>query len=251
MDPIRKSLQLHAADAAVEGEGPGKLCANVSMVGIPDDDYIPDIIFPGAFDGTFDRFMAEGFIALNHQWSAEPIAYPTLIEARGKAIYSEATYHSTECAQEARTIAQERLAANKAVGVSVGFYIASEGGSAWFESGEKLLAFATSNSYDMKLFDRKAVGAIKGWCRGILKVARLAEWSQVNIPANPQAWATDAKSAPIADAALCLQAMDGSRDAKAASLKAWKAASASNDNQATERDARIRSLRSFALGQRA
>lgn len=250
MNPIRKSLQLHAADAMVEGDGPGKLSANVSMVGIPDDDSYPDIIFPGAFDNTFERFMAEGFIALNHQWDEEPIAYPTLIEARGKAIYSEATYHSTDCAQEARTIAQERLAAGKAVGVSVGFYIASEG-SVWFENGEKLLKFAQDNGYDMKLFDRKAVGAVKGWCRGILKVARLAEWSQVNIPANPQAWATDAKSAPV-DASLCLQSIDGSREAKAASLEAWKAAQHPHDDtQARERDARIRSLRSFALGQRA
>lgn len=194
MRAVRKFWEVPAASAtlkAAEG-GSGTLSGIASVMGNLDS--ADDVIFPGAYTECLAEFRASGFVAANHEWDENPIAMPTLIEQRGNALYAECVFHSTQDAQDARTICTERLAAGLSVGLSVGFLCAYEDCQV-FESGEKLLQFAQANGYDLSLFDRSGIMAHKEWCRAILRVSRLVEYSIVPIPANGKAQAIAAKSA--------------------------------------------------------
>lgn len=181
---IRAETGATVVEEAVNAKPRYTLKGNPSLMGTPYSiGYCSEVIFPGAFEGSLERFRKEGFIAQGHEWDELPIAFPTLIEERGSALYSEAVYHSTESGQNAATVAMERLAAGLTVGLSIGFFLDYED-YLWFESGQKLLDYATNNGYDLKLFDKKALKALDSWVIGIVRVARLVEYSQVTIPAN-------------------------------------------------------------------
>lgn len=93
-----------------------------------------DTIAVGAYAKTIPTFLEAGFIAVGHSWSDTPIAYP--VEAREDAIglFITAEFHSTAVAQDARKVVQERLAAGKSIGLSIGYSI-PEGGSAKRDDG--------------------------------------------------------------------------------------------------------------------
>lgn len=188
MRRIRKFWEVKAADASLS-EG-GSLAGIASVMGNLDS--ADDVIFPGAYTEALPRFRKEGFVAMGHEWDELPIAMPTLIEERGNALYAECEFHSTDDAQEARAVCVERLAKGLSVGLSVGFLCSYEDCMV-FETGENLLAFAAANGYDLSLFDRVGITAHKDWCRAILRVARLVEYSIVPIPANGKAQAIAAK----------------------------------------------------------
>lgn len=117
---------------------------------------------------------------------------PTAAVEDGNKLIIEAQFHTTPSAQEARTIMTERLEKGLDVGLSIGFDIESAHD---FEDGEKLLAFAKDNGYDLKLFDQAGIKAHKTrWgLRLITKIRRLFEVSIVSVPMNPLAVATAAK----------------------------------------------------------
>src|SRR5882724_6723956 len=165
------------------------LKANTSCMGYMDEEQ--DVIFPSAFKkgGCLPDFLTNGFIALSHDWAALPIAMPTMIREDGNMLYSEAEYHSTEEAQAARTVAMERMDKGLTVPVSIGFRIGDDMGDgySYFENGQKLLDFADKNGYDLGLFDTKQIKKCTYFCRGIMTVAKLFEWSQVTVPANQRA----------------------------------------------------------------
>jgi phage head maturation protease len=189
---VRRVYEMRADQASVTESG--VLAGNASVMGTP---YIGgwdwEVIFPGAFDGALAGFRTSGFVALNHEWEDLPIAYPTLIEQQGANLYTEATYHSHQSAQDARIVAQERLAAGLSVGLSIGFALDYEG-YLWFQDGKRLVAYAQANGYDMALFDTARLNTIEDWVRGIITVPTLYEYSQVNAPANLSALATEARS---------------------------------------------------------
>jgi HK97 family phage prohead protease len=141
-----------------------------------------EVIFPGAFDGTLERFLTEGWVARTHDWDDEPIAMCTMIEERDRGLYVEHQYHSHQEAQDALTTAGERLAKKQFVGLSIGFYLTDKG-YLWFENGKNLWDYAQNNGYDMARFDRAALMAWEDWIVGVVQVERLVEYSQVNIPA--------------------------------------------------------------------
>ncbi|HET7128924.1 MAG TPA: HK97 family phage prohead protease [Gaiellaceae bacterium] len=145
----------------VEINANGQISGYAAVFGNRDDG--GDIIEPGFFANVIEDFLREGFIAWNHDWS-DPVAIP--IEARedGVGLYSAAEFHSTPRAQEARTIASERQAAGKQVGLSIGYEIAP-GGATIEKDG-----------------------------RHLRKASRLFEWSLVTVPMNRLAEATDVKS---------------------------------------------------------
>lgn len=185
---ICKRFAIKASDATLKENslsGAAAVMGNIDAHG--------DVIFPGAFSSALPEFLRSGFVAVGHDWDDLPIAYPTLAEERGRQLYTEATFHSTQDAQDARTIASERIAAGKSVGLSVGFFVA-EDGSQWFETGIKLLEFAKNNGYDLSMFDTAAIGAADDYIRAITKVGRLVEYSIVSIPANSEAEAMSAKA---------------------------------------------------------
>lgn len=157
-----------------------------------------EVIFPGAFKAALPRFRKEGTILRDHNWRELPIAYPTLIEERVEEdksiLYAEATYHSSEAAQAARGVAADRLASGLMVGLSIGFFLDSDG-AMWFKDGKTLLAFAKANGYDLGLFDQKAINATEGWVLAVTAISHLAEYSQCSVlQANDEAFATEARS---------------------------------------------------------
>lgn len=176
------------------------LKANTSCMGYMDEEQ--DVIFPTAFKSgkCLPDFLTNGFIALSHDWAALPIAMPTMIKEDGNMLYSEAEYHNTVAAQEARTVAMERMDKGLTVPVSIGFRIGDNtgGGYSYFENGAKLLDFADKNGFDLGLFDTKQIKQYTNFCRGIMSVSKLYEWSQVTVPANQRALAVDAKGLKIA-----------------------------------------------------
>jgi hypothetical protein len=187
---IRKGWEIKA-DAATLTEN--QLSGAAAVIGNLDS--YRDVIFPGAFEEALPDFLKNGFVAQGHEWDDLPIAMPQVAEMRGRALYTEALFHSHQAAQDARTVARERLEAGLSVGLSVGFFCDWKQGQMDFENGQKLLDFARANGYDMNLFDTAALLAEESWVSGILKVARLVEYSVVAIPANPQAMAMSAKGA--------------------------------------------------------
>jgi phage head maturation protease len=192
---FRKGWEIKAAGASLADNtitGAAAVCGNL--------DSYKDVIFPGAFDAALPDFLKNGFVAAGHEWDELPIAMPNLAEMRGAALYTEATFHGHQDAQDARTVASERLAAGLSVGLSVGFMCDWDGGRMDFESGPKLLEFAQNNGYDLSLFDVAGISAWDSWCMAILKIAKLVEYSIVAIPANPCALAMSAKSGKESEA---------------------------------------------------
>ena len=214
----RKSFEIKAAtleDNCLKGAA--------SVVGVLDRGR--DVIFPGAWDKTLKGFLANGFVAVGHAWDELPVAMPVLAKATGNQLYTEAVFHSTAAAQDARTVCKERLAQNLSVGLSVGFMMnyGDEDNPAYlyFETGQKMLDFAKANGYDMSLFDAKGIKACKGYCRGILNIDELMEYSIVPVPCNQDAIASEAKSenhrseSPNLEASLTAATIKTERDFEA------------------------------------
>lgn len=95
-----------------------------SLIGIRDDG--GDIVDAGAYLRTIEYFKHHGFIADGHNWdSVASGAIGTVVEALedSTGLYLKTEYHSTPNAQAARTVAQERLARGKSVGLSIGYSV--------------------------------------------------------------------------------------------------------------------------------
>lgn len=190
---LRKGFEIKASDSELQEN---RICGAASVVGVLDRGR--DVIFPGAWDKTLKGFLANGFVAVGHAWDELPVAMPVLVKVTGNQLYTEAVFHSTAAAQDARTVCKERLAQKLSVGLSVGFLLAygdeNNPPYQYFETGQKLLDFAKANGYEMTLFDTKGIKACKGYCRGILNIDELMEYSIVTVPCNQEAIASEAKS---------------------------------------------------------
>lgn len=191
MELIQKAYEIKAADATLQSEGSGVLVGSPSVTG--NLDQARHVIFPGTYTPILEEFNVNGFIAYNHDYSDPPIGYPTVTEERGSRLYSEFAFHSTDEAQAIRTICQERLAAGKSVGLSVGFW-ADYDAMVYFESGANLLRYAEANGYDLSLFETAALLAHDDYCLGITKIKRLSEYSVTPMPCNLKATADETKT---------------------------------------------------------
>lgn len=157
-----------------------------------------DVFFPGAFSSkVLKDFLSSGFVTTGHDWTAMPVAMPKLAKEDGNQLYTEAIFHNTPRAQEARTVAMERLQNGLTMGLSVGFIPDYAKGVQIFPDGESMLAWAKENDYAMSFFDTKGIAACKSQCRAITKVAELMEYSIVPAPMNPAAGASDVKSISV------------------------------------------------------
>lgn len=83
-------------------------------------DLVGDTILPGAYAETLAKFQREGFIAFGHDWN-NLIATVDAAREDDRGLWIEASFHSHPEAQRARTIAAERLARGKTMGLSIGF----------------------------------------------------------------------------------------------------------------------------------
>lgn len=121
-------------------------------------------IEPGAFK-NLAQFVADGWLAVNHDWNRLPIAMVEDASQDGKGLLVRAKFHSTPDAQAVRTTVRERLAAGKSVKASIGYKVLD----------------------DAKVdVDGKSVRS--------LKAIELYEASIVQVPCNPAAGVIGAKS---------------------------------------------------------
>lgn len=123
-----------------------------------------DILAPGSCTNV-DEFVKSGSLMVGHAWGSLPVATIDSAHQDDTGLFFKATYHSDEASQQARTVAAERLARGKFVGLSIG--------------------------YSTEAAEQKQVDGVD--CRYITKWAAF-EISQVATPMNPLAGATAAKS---------------------------------------------------------
>jgi len=112
----RKVLPLSKAAVTDSGEFSGY--ANVFNV----KDHGGDMTMPGAFRKAIPEFLREGFLAWGHDWN-DPVAMPMEAHEDEHGLFIKGQFHSTARAQEARTIAQERIAAGLTMGLSIGYAV--------------------------------------------------------------------------------------------------------------------------------
>jgi HK97 family phage prohead protease len=146
--------------------GNGGFSGYASMFAIRDDG--GDIVQPGAFKGTLEDFLHNGFISDGHNWdSVSSGAIGTIVDAKEdeRGLWIETEYHSTDVAQAARTIAQERLARGKSVGLSIGYGI-EPGGAEFSDDGTrhllKLKLFEVSQ-VNVPMLRQAGMAGVKGF----------------------------------------------------------------------------------------
>ena len=83
-------------------------------------DLVGDTVLPGAYTETLPKFVRDGFIAWGHDWD-NPVATVDAAREDERGLWIEASFHSHPDAQRVRTLAAERLARGKTMGLSIGF----------------------------------------------------------------------------------------------------------------------------------
>jgi HK97 family phage prohead protease len=82
-------------------------------------DSVNDVILDGAFK-NLDKFKDVGFMSDGHNWDSA-IGYIEEAREDSNGLWVKMAFHSTPDAQTTRTKVQERLAAGKSVGMSIGY----------------------------------------------------------------------------------------------------------------------------------
>lgn len=155
---LRKACTL--SDLKLLEEGSGGFSGYASTTG--NKDLAGEIVCKGAFDKHLEKFLAEGFGAVGHDWAGLPVATPRSAHEDAKGLFTEFDFHSTDEAQKARTYVRERQERGKSVGLSIG--------------------------YTLRDSEHTKAGRL-------LKEIELHEVSIVTVPCNPQAQATGVKDA--------------------------------------------------------
>lgn len=106
------------AEFKLSEEGAGSFAGYGSVYGNKDRD--EEVIDPEAVV-NLESFLKDGFGAVGHNWGALPIATIDAAKQDGQGLHISAGYHSTQDAQDARTVVRERLERGKSVGLSIGF----------------------------------------------------------------------------------------------------------------------------------
>lgn len=146
-------LEILEVKAAGGASGAGQLKGYASTFG--NWDRLKERPVPGAFAQDMAEFLVDGFITVYHKAEGLlPIATITECYEDSIGLYVVADFHSTQAAQDARTVASERLARGKSVRLSIGYVTLDD---EYVPDGR------------------------------LLKRCKLYEISLVNIPANPMA----------------------------------------------------------------
>lgn len=118
MPPAPEWKILPLTEAKVSGDGTGSLAGYASTFGNVDS--YGDTIAPGAYTKHLSRFVDHGFIAWSHDWETMIGTVASAKQDR-TGLFITADFHSTPEAQTARTIAAERIARGKSMGLSIGY----------------------------------------------------------------------------------------------------------------------------------
>lgn len=155
------------ADGGAEGfgtfEGYGSTFGNVDEGG--------DVILKGAFAEAIPAFLERGFVPVGHDWLGLPIATIDAAKEDDEGLFFKASFHSTQAAQDARTVMRERMERGKFVGLSIGYLPDYAEGVEYREDGVRVLK----------------------------KIKELAEISFVTVPMNREAGVAAVKSMTFHD----------------------------------------------------
>lgn len=81
-----------------------------------------DLLIKGAFADTREDYLNSGFTAHSHQWQfSEAVGFPLTAKEDDHGWFVKSQFHTTQNAQDVRTIAKERMKAGKTVGFSFGY----------------------------------------------------------------------------------------------------------------------------------
>lgn len=143
-----------------EDGGAGSMSGYLSAFG--NIDRGGEIVVPGAFSKHLDTFLKDGFIALNHNWDALPIATVTDAHEDDFGLHFTADFHSHPAAQAARTTSMERIARGKSVSTSIGYKVADS------ERTKDALLLKDLPLYEGSIVNvpmnpLPTVGMVKGW----------------------------------------------------------------------------------------
>jgi hypothetical protein len=145
------------------------------------------VFAPGSATAALPDFVANGSFLAAHDADDLAIGYIRSAVDTGTGVEVEVDYHTTGDAQDARTVAMERLAAGKRVGLSIGFTI---GDYVECQNGDALLEMAASMGMDLNQFDVENIRKCQRECYLLVRLAKIFEVSQVNFPAVPDSEAT-------------------------------------------------------------
>lgn len=186
MSIIKKQYQAKAELAENIITGAASVIGNIDRAG--------DVIMPGAFASCLDAFKARGFVPTDHSWEmGDIVAMPIECNEVGAQLELKAEFHSDQKSQDVRTKCMERLGRGLSVGLSIGFSIPPQG-RVKFETGAKLLAWATEKGYDLSLLSPELQNS--GEVYAIPEVKELYEVSIVPVPANKEATVASVKGLP-------------------------------------------------------
>jgi uncharacterized protein len=152
-------------------DGPGAVEGYAST--FSNFDSVGERVVKGAFAASLPAFLSDGFVSVGHDWHTLPIATPTDAKEDEHGLWVRASFHSTQAAQDARTVIAERLSRGKSVKLSIGYEVEED---SYVDEGR------------------------------LLKKVKLYEWSYVSVPANPLAGVTAAKGASLDDHHRSVQA---------------------------------------------
>lgn len=116
----KRIINLESGFKLLDGmDGPGSFTGYAST--FANWDRVGEKPTPGSFRNLKD-FVSAGFISWGHDWNL-PVAVVDEVKEDEVGIWIKGTFHSTQQAQEIRTIAAERLNAGKSLGLSIGYRV--------------------------------------------------------------------------------------------------------------------------------
>lgn len=121
-----KERRLYIAVKAVGDQGNGTLEGYANVFEVKDS--YGEVTRPGAFAQDIQEFISKGYLLPDHEWEIT-CACGFISEAKedSKGLWFKAEFHSDDESQKIRLKVQERLAAGKEVGLSIGYWVIDGG----------------------------------------------------------------------------------------------------------------------------
>jgi HK97 family phage prohead protease len=172
----------------VSDEGPGSVEGYRAVFG--EIDRQGDIVVKGAFLDSHDEYMRSGFSAESHVWNfKDAVGYPVDAYEDDYGWFVKSEFHTTQGAQDVRTIARERMKAGKQVGFSFGYSAEKYQFIEAKDFKDQLPQFIKADRLEENMKRAQQFSRIR-----ILKKVDSIEDSLVTRPANPLTGATEVKS---------------------------------------------------------
>ncbi len=172
----------------MKDKGSGEILGHRAVFGNLDEG--GDVLIKGAFTDCLDSFLHSGFSAHSHTWTfAEAVGFPVEAYEDSKGLFVRSQFHSTQTAQDVRTIAKERMDAGKQVGFSFGYSVVNSEHVSPGEYDSKLPLYLKSEHLADGLKKARGFSSVR-----ILKKVEIIEDSIVTAPMNRLAAATGIKA---------------------------------------------------------